>query len=359
MVIPTLDNGGAEKQLCLLVAGLPKAEFDVHVVVLTRMGPRDSELRAANIPVHFIGKSHKFDPSSMVRLVRTIRRLRPDVVHSWIFAANCYARVAAKYLSVPRIVAGERCVDLWKTGRHLAIDRMLAKFTDAIITNSSGVVDFYSRRGVPERLFHVIPNGIAARNAPTISAEDAFQRFGLGQDRIVIGAVGRLWPQKRYRDLICAADVLGVVQPKITLVVIGDGPQGDELLRYRDQVTDPDWVKFLGNRSDVAELLPHFSLFWLGSEYEGQSNSMLEAMQVGLPIVATDIPGNRDLIVSNKSGILVPVGDSAAMAKQSHYLLQHVEISSSFGEAAKRRVTESFSVEQMVSRHAELYRKLL
>ena len=117
----------------------------------------------------------------------------------------------------------------------------------------------------------------------------------LPEDRKLILAVGRLWPQKRYRDLIWAAELLATARQDTTLIVIGDGPQKAELLRFRDDVSIPKHVGFVGPREDVAELLPHADLFWIGSEYEGQSNAVIEAMQAGVPVIASDIPGNRDL----------------------------------------------------------------
>ncbi len=358
LIIPTLDRHGAEKQLCLLAAGLPRDRFDVHVIALTRTGPRATELATAGIPVHLVGKSRKLSPLSLLRLTRLLKLLRPDLVHTWIFAANCYGRVAARWAKVPQIVAGERCVDLWKTQRHLLIDRRLSKFTRCIITNSTGVVQFYVERGLPADLFRVIPNGIAPAAPSGITRHEAMQRMGIPDDRKVIGAVGRLWPQKRYRDLICAVDLLGVIQPQVTLAIIGDGPQRDELLRYRDQVTDPQWVRFVGDRDDVPDLLPHLDAFWLGSAYEGQSNALLEAMQAGRPVVVSDIPGNRDLVEHEVSGLVLPLGDTGAFAKQTHRLLSDPDLANRLGQAAANRIASEFTVEKMISRHASLYESL-
>ena len=116
----------------------------------------------AGIPITIIGKRWKFDPLSYWRLRRHIQSLRPDIVHTWLFAANAYGRQAALRLGVKHIVAGERCVDPWKSAWQLAIDRALAKRTERIVTNSSGVKEFYVGHGLPAEKFVVIPNGIAA-----------------------------------------------------------------------------------------------------------------------------------------------------------------------------------------------------
>ena len=105
-IIPTLVRGGAEKQLTLLARGLPRGEFDVHVAVLTRSGPLEALLREAQIPVTVIGKRWKLDPLAYGRLRRHIRSLKPDIVHTWLFAANSYGRQAAASAGVKHIVAG-------------------------------------------------------------------------------------------------------------------------------------------------------------------------------------------------------------------------------------------------------------
>src|SRR5262245_29932854 len=109
-IIPTLVRGGAEKQLTLLALGLPREEFDVHVAVLTHSGPLEAALREAQVPVTVIGKRWKLDPLAYGRLKAHIRSLHPDIVHTWLFAANAYGRQAAASLGVKHVVAGERCV---------------------------------------------------------------------------------------------------------------------------------------------------------------------------------------------------------------------------------------------------------
>ena len=126
-IIPTLVRSGAEKQLTELAIGLPRDEFDVHVAVLTHSGPYEETLRAAEIPITMIDKSLKIDPFAYGRLRRLIKQLNPDIVHTWIFAANSYGRKAAFAAGVKHVIAGERCVDPWKSWHEFVIDRWLAK----------------------------------------------------------------------------------------------------------------------------------------------------------------------------------------------------------------------------------------
>jgi glycosyltransferase involved in cell wall biosynthesis len=364
-IIPSLDRAGAEKQMALLVRGLPREEFDVHVCVLTRTGPLEAELRRAGIPVTLIDKRFRADPLAYWRLRRHVARLRPDVIHTWLFAANAYGRAAGIACGVRCLVAGERCVDPWKGWLELSIDRRLARRTSRLVANSPGVRDFYVRHGLPAAKFRVIPNGIRLPEPPSTTREELLDELAIPPDSRLIGVVGRLWPQKRIKDAIWAADVLKVVRDDAHLVIIGDGPLRDRLRRYRDQVAIRDKVHFLGHRDDVPRWMPHFDVFWSTSAYEGQSNAILEAMASGVPVVATDIPGTRDLVVHEKTGFLIPEREldtprrRAAFARHTQELLDDSAMARRLGRAGRERVARDFNVEQMVGLYANLYRKIL
>jgi glycosyltransferase involved in cell wall biosynthesis len=355
-IIPTLDRHGAEKQLSLLAPGLARKGFDVHVCALTRGGPYEQLLRAAGISVTVLGKRGKLDPRTFWRLKRVIAAFQPEVVQTMIFAANAYGRAAAIAAGVPRVFGGERCVDPWKRWHQLAIDRYLAKRSEAIVVNSQGIADFYASKGIAADKFRVIPNGIGPISSSDCTRAQLLAELGLPQGARLIGAVNRLWPQKRIKDVIWAADLLKVVRDDVHLLVIGDGPHKARLLRYRDQVQIADRVHFLGARDDVPRLMAHFDCLWLASAYEGQSNAIMEAMACGVPVVASDIPGNRDLVVHGETGYLTPIGDRAAIARHTNRLLDDSALAERLGRAGQMRIAQEFSVDKMVSAYAALYR---
>lgn len=364
-IIPTLDRAGAEKQLSLLAAGLPAGEFDVRVCALTRGGPLLEDLEKAGVPATVIGKRWKLDPEAFWRLRRWVAGWKPDLIHTWLFAANAYGRAAGILCGVKCLVAGERCADPWKGRHELAIDRYLARRTRRIVANSTGVVEFYARHGLPREKFTVIPNGVLPPKPSPTPRDLLLEELGLPPDAKLIGLVGRLWPQKRVDEAIWAADLLKRVHETAHLLILGDGPLRDRLRRFREKVEIADRVHFLGQRDDAWRILPHFDILWSTSAYEGQSNAIMEAMSHGIPVVATDIPGTRDLVVDGQTGLLISAAKAdqerrrATFAKHTLKLLEDSQLARQLGEAGRRRMETEFTVERMVDRHAELYRELL
>jgi glycosyltransferase involved in cell wall biosynthesis len=358
-IIPTLDRAGAEKQLSLLAQGLPRDEFEVYVCALTRGGPLADELTAAGVPWSVIGKRWKLDPQAFWRLRQHVGRIQPDLIHTWMFAANTYGYAAARACGVKNIVASQRCVDPWKSRSQLAVDSILARRCRRVVVNSEGVRDFYVRHGTPAEQLQVISNGVALPAPSATSRRQLLAELELPEGSRLIGLVGRLWPQKRAKDAIWTADLLKVIRNDVHLLIIGDGPHRNRLRRFRDQVRIGDKVHFLGERGDVPRLMPHFDVLWSTSGYEGQSNAILEAMAAGVPVVASDIPGTRELVLPGVTGYLAPVGNRAGFAKHTETLLNDSALAARMSLAARQRVESEFGVEKMVAQYAELYRQVL
>ena len=324
-----------------------------------RGGPCQAELARAGVPVTVIGKRWRADPRAFARLVRHVARLRPDLVHTWMFAANAYGYAAARACGVRRVIAAQRCVDPGKGWAELAVDRYVARHCACVVVNSAGVRDFYVGCGLPQQRICVIPNGVAPPCATAATRGQLLAELGLPDESRLVGLVGRLWPQKRVKDAIWAADLLKVIRDDVHLLVFGDGPHRDRLRRFCEQVVIRDKVHFLGQRNDVPQWLPHFDVLWSTSGYEGQSNAILEAMAAGVPVVATDIPGNRDLVVPGETGFLVRVGHRAGLARWTNQLLDDAALARRLGQAAQQRAGREFSVEAMVARYVALYAEVL
>jgi glycosyltransferase involved in cell wall biosynthesis len=359
LLIPTLDRSGAEKQLTHLAIGLPRDEFDVEVVALTRGGPYEEQLKAADIPLTIIGKRWKFDPFALRRLGKLIADKQPDILHTWLFAANAYGRMAVGSNPVSKVVVSERCVDSWKANWQLWFDRKLAPRTDRLIGNSQAVADFYADLGFPRDQLLVIPNGIEPAKESTRTRQSVCDEFDFPIDSKIIGCVGRLAPQKRVSDLIWSMELLQSLQPSSRLLIIGEGPQRKELEDFARNIRLSDVIRFAGHRSDVANILPHMDMFCLASDFEGQSNSLMEAMAHGRPVVVSDIAPNLELVEHEKTGLVVPVGDRPAFTRACNRLIKEESLADSLGKAGREHIVREHSFEKAIAAHAQLYGSLV
>lgn len=361
MLIPTLDASGAEKQFTLLATGLPRDRIEPHVAVLTRSGPYERELRRADVPVTVLGKRFKADPLAYCKLKRLIRRLKPDLLHTWLFAANAYGRLAVP-TPPPKVIVSERCVDSWKSSWQLDLDRRLIPRTAALVGNSQSVVDFYAEQGVPSALMHVIPNAVATPGAMTEDRarlrQEVRRELGVPEDARLVLSVGRLARQKRVDVLIWATQLLRQLTENVFHVIVGAGEQRGKLEGLARHFTCDHVTRFLGHRQDTDRLMAAADVFWIASDFEGQSNSLMEAMARGLPVIASDIPANRELIEDGRTGLLVRPGDSVAFAQYADRLLADGEWSRRLGEAARERMETRHSIAAMVDGYARLYESI-
>ena len=358
LLIATLEQAGAEKQLTLLARGLPRDAFDVDVIALVRGGHYERELRDAGIRVHVLGKRRKLDPRALLALRALVRRLAPDVVHAWMFTANAYARLALGGRGAPPVIASERGPDDWKSAWQHRLDRLLVARTSLLVVNAEVVARQAASRGFPAQRIRVVPNGIEIPQPPR-AGRNRKDGFDIPAGSHVVGYVGRLARGKRVEDLIDAVALLRASFPDAVLVVIGDGPERAPLERRAAERGLGGAVRFLGHRADAAALVAGLDAFWLASENEGMSNSLMEAMAAGVPVVVSDIPGNRDLVVDDVTGCTAPVGEPRAFADATARLWRDPARAAAIGAAAADRIRRELSVERMVERYAQLYHEVV
>lgn len=357
-VIPTLDQSGAERQMALLACGLAHSECDVHVIALNRGGPYADMLQSAGIPLHILSKRFRLDPLALLSLRRILHTLQPQIVQSFLFSANTSVRLPGIAPARSKIVVSERCVDSWKAPWQLRLDRWLSSRTAALTANSASVADFYRGTGFPSDRITVVPNAFV-RQHPLLPREDARQQLDLAPHHRVVGFLGRLAPQKRLRDLIWAFQLLHQIVDHARLVLIGDGTQRQELERLAERFGCRSLVHFAGHRSDAAQLLSAFDAFALPSEFEGMSNSLMEAMSAGLPCVASDIPANRELITAGETGRLFPLGNCPELTRQLARILSDPESAQTLGTQAARQIHDNHTLQALIQQHLALYQQLL
>lgn len=356
-VIPTLDQSGAERQLTLLATSLPRDKYDIRVIALQRGGPYLKVLQDAGVAVRVLGKRFRFDPLTWWRMRQELRAFQPHIVQSFLFAANSYVRLPGVTQPTTLIVVSERCVDSWKSGWQLNLDRRQIARTHAMTANSQSVADFYVGVGVPRDLITVIPNALP-KTESSYSKQQAREILGLKEEHRVIGFVGRLAPQKRLQDVVWAFHLLHQLVDEARLVLIGEGPERDALSDLATNFGCRDRIIFAGHREDAVALMTAFDAFVLGSEFEGMSNSLMEAMSNGLPCVVSDIAPNRELIADDVTGLLFPVGKSPDLAKLCAKVLTDADLAHRLGHAARQQIETQHTVGHAVAAHEKLYQRL-
>lgn len=357
-IIDSPDHAGAARQMSLLVEGLPRESFEPHVCVLTRSGPSLAGMAQAGVPVTAMGKRWPLDPQAWRRLRQHMVRLRPEIVQSWGGAADGYGFTASRACGVCRFIAAWRWVRPWQSAAGLALDRAMARCSDAVVVNSPAARDFCVAHGLPEQRFRVISDGVAPSPTAALTRRQLLDQLGLPESSRLIGLVGRLHRDNRVKDAIWAADLLKVIRDDVHLLIFGDGPHGDRLARFRDHAMIGDKVHFLGDCNDVFQWMPHLDLLWSARRWGGQSSAILEAMAAGVPVVATDIPGTRELVVPEVTGYLVAVGHRAGLARWAQQILDSPELARRLGDAARQRALEEFGVQKMIDRYSALYRQI-
>lgn len=366
LVIPTLDSSGAEKQFSLLATGLPRDKFDVQTVALTRGGPYAAMLKEHDIPLTILNKRFKLDPFVLYRLRKIIQQQQPDIIHSWLFAANAYTRLVTQKTSdtkknAAKMIVSERCVDTWKSGWQLKLDRKQIDKTTMLIGNSQPVVDFYRTLGYPAEKTTVIHNGIALpENQLQTQQRDAMlAQLDLPSGARIVGFVGRLAPQKKVKDLIWAMQLLRQLSQNTYFLIVGDGEQRHMLEEATRHFNCEPFCRFVGHRDDAASLIPLMNVFWLASDFEGLSNSLMEAMAAGVPAVVSDIPPNRELVTDGETGFFVKPGDSVGFAQFADRIIADEALAKKLGDASIQRMKEHFSIKQMIDAHAKLYHEVV
>lgn len=361
-LLVTTSPGGGPKQVYDLVRHLPKEEFQFVVA-----GPRDGVfferfeelgVRVEELPIRRLGVRH------LLSTIRLIRALGIQVVHTHGKGPGLYGRLAASWTGVPSVHTfhGIHYSGYSRLGQqlYLALERRLCRLTRVIINVSAS----QEAEGLSLRLFRpsqsaVVVNGIDFEELDRIIATAPIRRqsLGLAAADLVLGCVTRFDPIKRVETLLQAFELLAPRIPRLTLLLVGGGGEEERVRRLVAEMDLGKQVIFTGFLENSVRIYPALNLYVATSLKEGLPLSLVEAMGASLPVVATDVPGHRDVVVHGETGLLVPPEEPAALADAIASLLADPERRRRMGEAGRRRVLKEFGVEAMVDGTAEVYRR--
>ena len=355
-----LGFGGAERQLVELVLGLDKARFHALVVTLYPAGPLEAELEEQEgVTLLSLKRTGRYDAASVVRLARTLRSHRVQVVQPFLTPATLLGMSASIAARTPVRILTERCGlrRNRKLGNRLLrlVEDRLTGFADAVVANSQAGSEYVSSRGISQDKIRVIYNGINPDRLKAAPRRVAEIRAQLG-DGPIVGTVASLTDAKDHATLIKALGGLVNQFPDIRLALVGDGYRRADLVELSRSLGVASNVVFFGYQHQVADYVAAFDVAALSScDNEGCSNFLLEAMGMAKPVVATDVGGNRELVTSGENGYLVPIGDPRGLTGAIERLLQDPQGRTTMGRRGQQTIASRFSLSGMIESYESLY----
>lgn len=360
------DYGGLENGIVNLVNGLPAGEFDHAIIALTEASAFSRRITRADVRVHALHKRPGKDPGAYLRLWRWLRVLRPAIVHTRnIGTLDCVP--VARMAGVRVCIHGEHGWDVHDPDginrKYLRLRRMLGPLVTRFVTVSQDLRRWLtSSVGIGEARVMQICNGVDTRKfTPRTGLQrEALAAAGFPADCLVVGSVTRLTeikdPLNLVRAFLAVRPVLAAEGHDVRLALVGDGPLRPAVEAAIGAAGAAQYVWMAGSRDDVPALLRDFDIFVLASFREGISNTVLEAMASGLPVIASATGGNPELVDDGVTGVLVPPGDSAALGRALCEYVRDAQRRKAHATAARRRAVACFSLDGMIDRYAELYR---
>ena len=349
------ETGGAESVLIRLVEGLDKNRYR-SVVCLLSDGWLKVELEKRRIETVVIPQPHSFDVRWLFQAFRLLKEHHIHVMHSHEFATNVYAALLSMVTGVPVVATAHGKNYYGDKWRRRAAYRFTARHS-AMVAVSNDLKRFLTERiGIPPRDIRVVHNGIDLRHySVNVANADIRADLGIGTGQRVIGTVGNLFAVKGQTYLLRACKAVASAYPNFVLLVAGEGEQLGPLQEEASDLGIAGNVRFLGFRDDVPSLLQAMEVFVLPSLSEGLPLSILEALALEKPVVATNVGGIPEIVQDGLTGFLVPPRNPETLADKILLLLRYPEMAAELGRAGRKRVEEAFDVTKMIQEYQLLY----
>jgi glycosyltransferase involved in cell wall biosynthesis len=373
-VIDSLGPGGAERSLAEMLPGLIEAGLEPMVVCLSPADAVGQDIRRLGVEVRVVSGRGRIGRVRALR--RQIAAVAPDCVHTTLFESDVAGRLAAAGRRVPVITSlvnapylPARLEDPNVRRSRLWAARMIDGWTARHLTTHFHAVTYAVKSravealGIPPERVTVIERGrdpVRLGEAGPSRRRSSRAALGIDEDAEVLVTAGRQEFQKGHRFLLEAMAILANARPQAVLMMAGrEGHASAELDGLRSRLRLGDRVRFLGQRTDVPDLLAAGDIFVFPSLYEGFGGAVIEAMALGLPVVASDLEALREVVEPDHSAILVPPGSPGELASAIGSLLDDPDRARALGERGRRIFEERFTVERAAGRMVDLYRRVL
>lgn len=361
-IIDSLRRHGTQRSLTHLARGLHELGYTQEVIVLNATSDSDIEksLAEAGCAITYIGKRDLLLAGvGWWRLVAMLRKIKPYVVVTMLDFADTLGRPAARLAGCRVLVTSIRARNLAKPSWRRWLDRKTMKWADKVVFNSKQVVPYArEKEGVREEQVVVIPNGVEDLRARSCALRNGYRKkLDLAPTTSLIGWVGRLKPQKNFPLFLHACARLSTTR-QWKILVVGDGPERYRMQTLANDVDLADRLIWLGSRADVEGWLAATDVFVHTSDFEGMPNAVMEAMAMGLPVIASDVDGNRELIRDGINGYLLAPGDVIGFARRIDQIIDNPELADRLGEQAHRDVLQHFDMPRMINAYHQLFLSL-
>jgi L-malate glycosyltransferase len=368
-VIDHLGSGGAQEAVCQLVKYARKEHFRAEVVTLHGHGHYWEVLRSWGVPVSTLvpqGFVRAAIPLMFVRLCRLLSRQRYDVVHTHLIGANVLAAPLAAWYRVPVRFTHDQTNDdvRQRSFIHRGLDYLANRLNHHIIAVSSSIRTFLCQQeGLPADKISVIYNSVdlerfAPRNAPG-ARQEGRSRYNLPPEALIVGGVGRLHYQKNFSLFLEVAAEVCAREPRAFFVIAGEGPERAALEEKSRRLGLASRVRFLGFVKDMPELYQCLDLLLLTSHFEGTPLTVLEAMAMGVPVVASRVDGVTEVLEDGRDGLQVPPGRRDLFVEAVCRVLADPVLRQGLARAGQEKARRQFSAEAMVRRVEDLYLRYL
>ncbi|MFL1405672.1 glycosyltransferase family 4 protein [Marinobacter sp. M1N3S26] len=329
-------------------------ESDKQDLTVAELYPREAG------EVHYLSMSGRFDIQVVDSLVKVIKDRQIEIVHTHGYKSDILGLIAArragvKCLSTPHGFSGDVG---FKLKAFIRMGTFMLRYFDAVAPLSEELVDNMADFKVPARKVHFIRNGVDLNEIELSRDMGSEAPPSVVADDRVVGFVGQLIPRKGISELLEVFDGLHRDDPALKLQILGDGRQRAELEAQAAAMPSADAIDFLGFRPDRLELVSRFSLFVMTSTLEGIPRCLMEAMALGVPVAAYDIPGVDQLIEHEVTGLLAPLGDQRALKDCCRRLLEDPELAGKLVKAAREKIESTYSSRRMASEYQSLFAHL-
>lgn len=361
--------GGTERHLMNLTDGLDHGRFDLEFACLKRSGEFLSHVEARGIHVSEYPVRRLYGVRALMeelRFCRSLRRRRIDIVHTYNFYPNVFALAAARLTRTPVVIASIRDTGAYLTKWQRVVQQAACLFAHHILVNAEAVKQWLVAEGYSPHNITVIRNGLDLSRFPVTGPDFSLRdELGVPRNAPLVAMLARLDRQKGVEDFLDAAARVAARIENAHFLIIGDNAFASrhdyrrELEATTARLGLTGRVVFTGFRLDVPRLLSQVAVSVLPSFSEGLSNTLLESMAAGVPVVATRVGGNPEVVEHGATGWLVEPGDRDALAQAILSILEAPDLAASFSSRARERVAEQFSLTRMVQETESFYERAL